>query len=98
MDATDVTEEALARWLVRGVTSDAHPVLRFALNTLLEPLGIEADALEADRRHGRVRRLLEGDPLGDGGAEVLRNTPTLICEVAGCNAIAVAPARRIVGS
>ena len=48
MDATDVTELALALWLAHGVTSATHPVLRFAMNALLEPLGIEADGLEAE--------------------------------------------------
>jgi len=48
MDATDPIEDALARWLAHGVTSSTNPVLRFALNAFLAPLGIEAEALEAE--------------------------------------------------
>lgn len=48
MPATDTPEPALARWLAHGVTSATHPVLEWALRRFLSPLGIEADALEAE--------------------------------------------------
>jgi hypothetical protein len=44
----DAPEPAIARWLAHGVTSRTHPVLRCALETFLHPLGIEAEALEAE--------------------------------------------------
>lgn len=48
MAPDDIFEAALARWLAHGATSRTHPVLHFALNTFFGPLGIEADALEAE--------------------------------------------------
>jgi len=44
----DATEEALARWLAHGVTSKTHPVLAWAMGRYFHPLGIRAEALEAE--------------------------------------------------
>jgi hypothetical protein len=44
----DSPEPALARWLAQGVSSRTHPVLRWALRTHFHPLGIDAEALEAE--------------------------------------------------
>jgi hypothetical protein len=44
----DSPEPALARWLAQGVSSRTHPVLGWALRTHFHPLGIEAEALEAE--------------------------------------------------
>ena len=41
-------ERAIARWFAGGLTSRTHRVLRFALETYLFPIGIEADWLEAE--------------------------------------------------
>jgi hypothetical protein len=48
MQMPESPEPALARWLAHGLTSRTHPVLRLALEEHLLPLGIEADALEAE--------------------------------------------------
>jgi hypothetical protein len=44
----DSPEPALARWLAQGVSSRTHPVLRWALRAHFHPLGIDAEALEAE--------------------------------------------------
>ena len=41
-------EPAIARWFAHGVTSLTHPVLDYALETFLGPLGVEADWIEAE--------------------------------------------------
>ncbi len=46
--ADEIFEQAIGRWFAHGVTSRTHPVLRFVLRTFFAPLGIEADALEAE--------------------------------------------------
>ena len=46
--AEDISEQAIARWFAHGITSRTHPVLHFMLRTFFDPLGIEADALEAE--------------------------------------------------
>jgi hypothetical protein len=43
-----ITELALARWFAAGVTSRTNPVLEFALNSFLRPLGIETASLEME--------------------------------------------------
>jgi hypothetical protein len=48
MNATNMPEAALARWLAQGVTSHTHRVLRRVLGDFFQPLGIEAEALEAE--------------------------------------------------
>lgn len=48
MNGTHSHEAALARWLAQGVTSHTHRVLRRVLGDFFRPLGIEADALEAE--------------------------------------------------
>ena len=48
MDPEPTPEAALGVWLAGGITSRSHPVLEFALRTFLNPLGIEAESLEAE--------------------------------------------------
>jgi hypothetical protein len=48
MNGTHSPEAALARWLAQGVTSRTHRVLRRVLDDFFRPLGIEAEALEAE--------------------------------------------------
>jgi hypothetical protein len=48
MTGTNSPEAALARWLAQGVTSHTHRVLRRVLADFFRPLGIEAEALEAE--------------------------------------------------
>ena len=48
MPLSSSAESALARWLALGATSRTHPVLRHACQSYFEPLGIEADWLEAE--------------------------------------------------
>jgi hypothetical protein len=46
--APSSAETALSRWLADGVTSQTHPILRFALQNHLGPLGIRAEWLEVE--------------------------------------------------
>jgi hypothetical protein len=48
VNGTNSPEAALARWLAQGVTSHTHRVLRRVIGDFFGPLGIEADALEAE--------------------------------------------------
>jgi hypothetical protein len=48
MNSLPSPETALARWLAQGVTSQTHGLLRRVLYARFRPLGIEADALEAE--------------------------------------------------
>ena len=48
MTVLDPCEAAVARWLAHGVTSETHPVLRFALDAFFAPVGIEARTIEAE--------------------------------------------------
>jgi hypothetical protein len=43
-----IAENALARWFAGGVTSRTHPVLKFAFDAFLSPLGIETSGLEME--------------------------------------------------
>lgn len=48
MTDLDPCEAAVARWLAHGVTSETHPVLRYALEAFFAPIGVEARAVEAE--------------------------------------------------
>jgi hypothetical protein len=45
---SSIAEHALARWFAAGVTSRTHPVLEFALDSFLRPLGVETSGLEME--------------------------------------------------